>query len=122
MNRSIEILFTYHHKIDYYELYWNSSVLNFEARLDEIPTKQSKELSDDEDAEFICPYSVLDDRDYSIIVIESPSSTQDDPPEAYVYFINKETFEVTFQFYPSYYQRINMPLTTHQQYYTNNIV
>lgn len=105
-NQSVEIVFTYQNKIDYYEFDWNGSVRNIETRLDEIPIKQSEEFSYVKDVVFKCPYSVLDDRDYTIIAIESTSSVQDNLPDAYVYFVNKETFEVTRKFYPSYYECI----------------
>lgn len=100
----MEISFTYENKIDYYNINWNGSVRNFVARSDEIPMTEVEDSSEDGGAEFKCPYSILDDRDYLIIVIESSTSAEDNLPEAYVYFIHKETSQVTFTFYPSYYQ------------------
>lgn len=76
--------------------------------MDEVPKLKLEKLSqdEDEDPEFKCPYSVIDDKDYSIIVIQNISTVQDNSPEAYVYFINKETFDVTFKFYGSFYECI----------------
>lgn len=101
-NKSLEIIFSYQEKFDYFELDWNGKVRTFEARSDKIPREPLEKLSEDEGSEFKCPYNIIDDKDYSIIVIESLSTAEDDLPEAYVYFINKETFEVTYKFYPKY--------------------
>ncbi|XP_037041067.1 uncharacterized protein LOC119077848 isoform X2 [Bradysia coprophila] len=104
-NRTTEILISYGNKIDYYDISWNGTVRTFERRLDDIPVKKLDELSndwEDADEEFQCPYSIVDDRDYSVLVIESTTS------EGYAYAINKESTAVSFKFYPNYYHECQL--------------
>lgn len=103
-NQSIEIFFTYENKTDYYEIDWNINIRIIEVRLNEIPSKQLKELSELNETVFRCPYEIWDDIDYSIIVIANPCGRINKLQDTPVYLINKETFEVTLQFYPNFYQ------------------
>lgn len=92
-NRSAEVVLTYDNKFDYYHLNWDSSIRSFRERLDEIPKKQSEDLPEINDVEFKCPFRIVDDEDYAIIIIA----------ETYVYSADKVTFEVTSKHYPYYF-------------------
>lgn len=97
-------MISYRKKIDFYEINRNGTIRTIGLRLDSIPMTELDESADDsetdtDDEEFRCPYSIVDDRDYSILVVESILR------EGYVYFINKESFDVSLKFYPNYYHK-----------------
>ncbi|KAG4070154.1 hypothetical protein HA402_013397 [Bradysia odoriphaga] len=100
------VLITYANKTDYYEIKRSGSVRTFKPRLDDDAITKLDELSDWENADeaFECPsVHLVDDRDYTILIVESPTEfnygTQ--ISAGYTYLINKETLNVSFKFYPN---------------------
>ncbi|XP_037041567.1 uncharacterized protein LOC119078212 [Bradysia coprophila] len=93
------ILIAYANKTDYYEINRSGSVRMFKPRLDG-PIRELDELSDWENADeaLECPLvHLVDDRDYTILIVESPTQIT----AGYTYLINKETLDVSFKLYPN---------------------
>lgn len=101
--RGSEILFSFDNKVDYYKFSWNGTVESVELRLDESPILHSADPPEFQEEQYGCPYKIVhDDVDYFIILIRDTILER-----AYVYLINRETFDVTYQFYPYYFNWCN---------------
>ncbi|XP_037048410.1 uncharacterized protein LOC119082848 [Bradysia coprophila] len=99
------ILIAHANKTDYYEINRSGSVRTFKPRLD-VEIRELDELSDWEDADeaFECPLvHLIDDWDYTILIVESPTQIDYHTKisEGYTYLINKESLDVSFKLYPN---------------------
>lgn len=111
-NQSYQFFVTYEDdKVNYYEIDVNNSIRIFEALSNKIPTKQLENSSDDDKANFKCPYEIKDDfGGYQMVKIESPSFTPNYLIDVHLYCINKSPLEVTFNIYPSFNECKVIPL------------